>query len=157
MPWLTCLLLQALDRAKSDAEKLKKLVHGGSFRRLVCANTELLFLKNKSQMFHVCIFHWFEHSSHRAWRTKATQIVEGRLRKKNILRSLNFSSWVLLVVEDIFVIQSQPLETKPAPLCPSLVCSVRILYLWWEFDMRNRWNWIDPCRAAVIRLFFTFL
>uniref|UniRef100_A0A453F596 Arp2/3 complex 34 kDa subunit n=2 Tax=Aegilops tauschii subsp. strangulata TaxID=200361 RepID=A0A453F596_AEGTS len=31
-------LIQALDRAKSDAEKLKKLVHGGSFRRLVCAN-----------------------------------------------------------------------------------------------------------------------
>ena len=35
---MACLWLQALDRAKSDAEKLKKLVHGGSFRRLVCAN-----------------------------------------------------------------------------------------------------------------------
>lgn len=34
--FLTCLVLQALDRAKSDAEKLKKLVHGGSFKRLVC-------------------------------------------------------------------------------------------------------------------------
>ena len=39
--------------------------------------------------------------------------------------------------EDFFVIQSQPLETKPAPLCPSLVCSLRILYLWWKFDLRN--------------------
>ncbi|PWZ38295.1 ATP-dependent DNA helicase 2 subunit KU70 [Zea mays] len=31
-------LIQALDRAKSDAEKLKKLVHGGSFKRLSLKN-----------------------------------------------------------------------------------------------------------------------
>ncbi|CAO1948141.1 unnamed protein product, partial [Urochloa humidicola] len=31
-------LIQALDRAKSDAEKLKKLVHGGSFTRLSLKN-----------------------------------------------------------------------------------------------------------------------
>ena len=36
--FLTCFVLQALDRAKSDAEKLKKLVHGGSFKRLVCTS-----------------------------------------------------------------------------------------------------------------------
>jgi hypothetical protein len=42
---LTCLLVQALDRAKSDAEKMKKLVHGGSFRRLVCSDTQLLLVK----------------------------------------------------------------------------------------------------------------
>lgn len=31
-------LIQALDRAKSDAEKLKKLVNGGSFKRLSLNN-----------------------------------------------------------------------------------------------------------------------
>jgi hypothetical protein len=36
--FLSCFVLQALDRAKSDAEKLKKLVHGGSFKRLVCTS-----------------------------------------------------------------------------------------------------------------------
>lgn len=51
---MACLWLQALDRAKSDAEKLKKLVHGGSFRRLVCANTELLFEK-KARIEFACV------------------------------------------------------------------------------------------------------
>jgi hypothetical protein len=54
MSWLTCLFLQALDRAKSDAEKLKKLVHGGSFRRLVCANTKLIFSNNNRLTSQMC-------------------------------------------------------------------------------------------------------
>lgn len=85
--FLTCLVLQALDRAKSDAEKLKKLVHGGSFKRLVCTPCKIPVVYAYTILSTIDPYH-----PRRAWRTRGTRVSEGNWQM------LLFSIWLMTSV-----------------------------------------------------------